>query len=147
MPAPSLPHQTPFITVTRPAGKPWLRVQWHGELTDATVVAGCETILAILQEQQLSRFLNDTTHAQGGWTDTVGWLVYDWLPRAQAAGLRHCAHVFGASRGVRLSAGMSLLMFDPAKAGFQPFRNAQAAEQWLDSIEPDQPPPAPANTD
>lgn len=137
MSAPALLYQNAFLTITRPAGQSWLRVDWHGEQTDASVMEGCETILAILQEHKLSKILNDTTHAQGCWTETVGWLVYDWLPRMQVAGMRHCAHVFGTSRGVRLSAGMSLLMFDPAKAGFQPFRDPQEAEKWLAGMVPD----------
>ncbi len=122
-----------FLIITSDDAEPWLSLEWVGEQSEASTRAGCESLLTIMQEQQIYRLLNDTSRAAGCWPGALRWLVFDWLPRIHAAGLQCCAHVYGSNHHSQMDAGAAMLLFDAEGIAIQAFRKKSSAQAWLHS--------------
>lgn len=122
-----------FLVITRDDAEPWLSLAWVGEQSEASTRTGCESLLSIMQEQQIYRILNDTSLTAGCWPGALRWLVFDWLPRMHAAGLQCCAHVYGSNYQSQMDGGAAMLLFDAEGIAIQAFREKPAALAWLHS--------------
>lgn len=72
----------------------WLIFTWIGDQTYASVVAGANAGIQLLEEKACCCLLNDNRQISGFWSEeAVGWIVANWVPRAQQAGLTHMANV------------------------------------------------------
>ncbi|MBC8085232.1 MAG: hypothetical protein H7Z21_18705, partial [Hymenobacter sp.] len=71
-----------------------LYVQWYGNLTTESVIAGARAVLPVQEKLRNPLLLNDKHRSTGDWTDALEWLEFEWLPQAYAGGLRAFAYVF-----------------------------------------------------
>lgn len=72
----------------------WLVFTWLGDQSYASVLAGANTGISLLQEKPCCCLLNDNRQASGFWSEeAVEWVVANWVPRAHQAGLTHMANL------------------------------------------------------
>lgn len=108
----------------------WLYVDWKGWHTAETVQDGCEAVLACFRKSGLTKVLNDNTNGVGDWIGAAEWTAVHWLPRMEAAGLRHFAWVQSPSRVSRRSADRSYAEAQRDEA-IHRFADRRSAEEWL----------------
>lgn len=66
---------------------------WEGYASQQDLKVACELGLEILEKTGCAYKLNDNSVLTGPWSQAVGWLEEEWLPRAMNAGLKYLAHV------------------------------------------------------
>lgn len=72
----------------------WVVFTWIGDQSFASVLAGANAGIDLLQETGCCCLLNDNRQISGFWSEeAVEWIVANWVPRAQQAGLTHMATV------------------------------------------------------
>lgn len=114
-----------------------LHVLWHGHLTADALVRGAQAglELAAFRGQLLPRrILTNHRGTSGSWEEAAPWLHYDWLPRAQACGLRQLAHLVSLDHISRLSTSPGQQEFIAALGQVcrvRSFRHLPAAWRWL----------------
>jgi hypothetical protein len=119
-----------YINIEFEKEQAYLYVDWKGYQTERSVMAGCEKMLELLQQHQLSRVLNDNTNVLGIWTPASKWVGENWFPRMKAAGLRQFAWVYSPSRLSQISTDESLKA-TPTPEIIQTFNNKEEAMRWL----------------
>ena len=108
----------------------WLYVNWRGYQNYDSVVAGCEKMLEIMQEQRCYRILNDNTKVEGQWSAAAKWGADVWFPAMREAGLEWFAWVYSSSMFSRLSTDkMVSLTENPDFIGV--FEDVDLAKDWL----------------
>jgi hypothetical protein len=125
--------QEEFLEIAFDSQNRWLYADWKGYQTEQSIKAGIDALIRQLPEYGVHKILNDNTHTLGIWLSVANWLVFDALPRARAAGLKHFAHVHGPSRFSRISAEAALLLLRPAAQDIKAFDGLEPAMEWLNS--------------
>ena len=82
---------TDFYSISYNPADNYLFVDWTGFQTQESVRKGTEKIFDTLKTLGLTKLLNDNTNCKGLWNKN--WLISDWCPVAQKAGLKKCAWV------------------------------------------------------
>lgn len=121
-------------TLTFEEADGWLRATWRGHVDAGEAMRGAENYLAHAGLFQCAYLLNDNTHLQGSWFDSVEWLQRAWLPQALGVGLRYIAHVVQADT----HADILTLTFPAAVHNvveLQLFHHIREAEEWLRSCQ------------
>lgn len=104
---------------------------WRGYHTSAAFRALNEQVLAALGEHKASRILCDIRHFLLIGAEDQRWLNSDWLPRAIAAGLRHCAIVTPLYFFNRVAVGAVVEQLDTTQLRVEYFEDAEPAQAWL----------------
>jgi hypothetical protein len=81
----------PICVVSRDDGVPCLVVQWRGYATSAQIRFIHECLVRIIERDRVSRILGDDTALVAVPAEDQDWIIWDWMPRAIAAGLRFVA--------------------------------------------------------
>jgi len=112
-----------------------LHVGWHGHLTTEALVRGVEAGMQLFDSQNPpSRILSNHALVTGDWADALPWLQYEWLPVAQARGVRALAHVLAPDTASQLISYPGSAEFTAAITQAMhtaSFRNLGPAWQWL----------------
>jgi hypothetical protein len=106
-------------------------LRWKGPQTLATVKTGYKQLHELLLTSGADKVLNDGRDVEGSWTATIPWIVYCFLPLAQAAGVLKAAHVLCQERESRMSAYAFQIYADSCEWNIALFRTIGEAEDWL----------------
>lgn len=109
----------------------WLVFTWLGDQSYASVLAGANTGIQLLQEKSCCCLLNDNRQISGFWSEeAVEWIVANWVPRAQQAGLTHMANI--VQPGSLAAVYAEAVQFGAVKnLHTQHFFFLAAAQEWL----------------
>ncbi len=126
-------YQDPGVKVTFDRLHCFTRADWASFHNKFTIRDGCELILSHITTHNNGRLLNVNKNVVGGWLDACDWLVNDWFPIAEAAGLKYLAWVTSPSTFSKLSAQY---MMRELRSGIvaREFDNEADAIAWLNSI-------------
>jgi hypothetical protein len=69
----------------------WLYYKWRGFLLTDELVSGYNTILEMLTKEKFTHILADHSSIVGPWNEVNTWLINEWTPRANEAGLKFFA--------------------------------------------------------
>ncbi|HEY8606641.1 MAG TPA: hypothetical protein VIM12_05945 [Noviherbaspirillum sp.] len=120
-----------YIEVSFDAKNNWIYANWKGYQSDASVVEGCEAILAAMSHFSATKVLNDNRLVQGIWTGVADWLARDWFQRMRIAGMKRFALLYSPSRLSRISADAAMLPADPESRHVRGFDDERLATIWL----------------
>jgi hypothetical protein len=123
-------HGAPLLRQRYYPHEQLLYVQWYGNLTAETVVAGARAVLETQQKLPCLAVLNDKQTSTGDWMEAMEWLEFEWLPQAHELGLRAFAYVFAPDLNNQLA---SLDFVNRAKQmlAVQVFYDTETALAWL----------------
>jgi PAS domain S-box-containing protein len=123
-------YHNPVVHIEYNAQHDYLLVNWSGFHNQYTVRDGCVRLLNIMQAHQCHRVLNNNSTVLGGWMEVCDWLIEEFFPAAQQAGLHCLAWVNSPSTFSKLSAIYTL---SKTSADFkaQAFNDVESAHQWL----------------
>jgi hypothetical protein len=123
-------HGAPLLRQLSYAPEQLLCVQWFGNLTTESVIAGAKTVLTAQQKLRPALLLNDKSIATGDWNDAMDWVEFEWLPLAQQYGLRAFAYVFSPDVHNQLSA-LEFFARVRQQLPIQLFYDVDTAHAWL----------------
>lgn len=106
----------------------WLRATWRGYVDPQEAQRGAEDYLQHAAQFPSPYLLNDNSHLQGPWFDSLDWLADVWLPAATRLGLRYVAHVMQADRPADI---LSNRLLTSVPFELQIFHDLSDAECWL----------------
>lgn len=109
-----------------------LVLTWSGFHNHYTVREGCIKALQLLQEHQCGKVLNNNAAVLGGWMDACDWIVDEWFPIAQSAGLKYVAWVHSNCTFSNLSAKYTFNAFKSDVVTKQ-FSDVQQGLNWLNN--------------
>jgi hypothetical protein len=104
---------------------------WRGYHTSAAFRALNEQVLMALIAHGATRVLCDIRHFLLIGAEDQRWLNSDWLPRAIAAGLSHCAIVTPLYFFNRVAVGAVVERLDTSRIRVEYFEDAEPARGWL----------------
>ena len=107
-----------------------LWVQWFGNLTPESVIAGAKAVLTTQQKLRPLLLLNDKSVATGDWSEAMDWVEFEWLPLAQQYDLRAFAYVFSPDMNNQLAA-LEFLTRVRQQLPIQLFYDLDTAQSWL----------------
>ncbi|WP_345948177.1 PAS domain-containing sensor histidine kinase [Mucilaginibacter sp. PAMB04274] len=111
----------------------YLYVDWIGFHNLHSVKDGCLKMLAYIRKYDCGRIINDNSQVIGGWMDACDWIIENFFPPAEQAGLKHLAWVLSPSLFSKLSAQYTVEHKETSVV-IQRFEDNQAAHDWLASI-------------
>lgn len=109
---------------------------WKGFHSLHTVKTGCIKLLDALSAYNCTKILNNNSNVLGTWDNAVDWVVNEWFPLAEAAGLQYIGWVYSSSTFSRLSADLTI----NKSAGniiHKTFESLEEANNWLKMLEHD----------
>lgn len=107
-----------------------LVLNWSGFHNNYTVRDGCLKALQLLEEYQCSKILNNNAAVLGGWMDACDWIVDEWFPIAQSAGLKYVAWIYSNCTFSNLSAKYTFNAFKSNVVTKQ-FNDVEQGLSWL----------------
>ncbi|WP_022823851.1 hypothetical protein [Hymenobacter norwichensis] len=119
------------LTIEYDAENHWLVFTWLGEQSYASVLAGANRGIEVLREKACCCLLNDNRQISGFWSEeAVEWVVANWMPRAQQAGLTHMANL--VQPGSLAAVYAEAVQLEAIKnMNTQHFFFLAAAQEWL----------------
>jgi hypothetical protein len=108
----------------------WLYLSWYGEQTLDSRIRAFNQVIDFLKISDCTKVLNDNRHNCSAWSDCALWVANDWLPRAEAEGMRSLAWVYSTDTEARRSAE-EMIGHLHGKAIVIPFEGLQDAKSWL----------------
>jgi len=120
----------PICAVTRDDSVPCIFVQWRGYATSAQLRYIHECLIGFIERDRISRILGDDTALVSVATEDQEWIIWDWIPRALAAGLRVVASKRPNGYHGRTSVNRIQAVISP-KLMIKSFNNLNDARQWL----------------
>jgi PAS domain S-box-containing protein len=106
---------------------------WRGFHSLHSVKTGCIQLLEALIAYNCSKILNNNTNVLGTWDNAVEWVVSEWFPLAQAAGLKYIGWVYSPSTFSRLSADLTIKR-STGNITHKTFNKVEEASDWLKTI-------------
>lgn len=119
-----------YHTIEYDANNKWVYSNWIGYQTYIGIIAGADSCLHLLLENNCSLLLNDNREVIGPWDHAVEWIVTNWAPRAIAQGLRHFANVVSPESMAALSAEAMHLGVS-GQLQMRSFGDIEQAQAWL----------------
>ena len=119
-----------YITIEYDHINEWVYNNWIGYQTYIGIVAGADSCLHQLEENNCTLLLNDNREVVGPWDHAVEWIVTNWAPRAIAQGLTHFANVVSRESMAALSADAMHLGLD-GQLQMRSFGDIDQAKAWL----------------
>ncbi|HSI90768.1 MAG TPA: hypothetical protein VK927_06590 [Adhaeribacter sp.] len=111
----------------------WFYISWYGEQTQQSRMRVFDEVLEYFNRANCTKILNDNTHNTSLWSDCSLWLLNDWLPRAEASGLRSLAWVYSKDPEVRRSAEEMISRLS-GRSIVIAFDKLEDAKAWLNSV-------------
>lgn len=125
-------YRDEHIAIEYSTADDWIYVNWRGYQNYDTVVAGCETMLKVMQEQACYKILNNNTFVEGQWSAAAKWGADVWFPAMRKAGLKWFAWIYSPSVFSRLSTDKTLKMAENPDY-INVFDDIDLAKDWLRS--------------
>jgi len=119
-----------YLSIDYDAANGWVYNRWVGYQTYIGIVAGADSCLHTLRENNCAYLLNDNREVVGPWDHAVGWIVNDWAPRAVAQGLTHFANVVSPESLAALSA-KAMYQGVSTRLQMRMFATIEEAQVWL----------------
>lgn len=116
------------------ASVPCVAMVWRGYHTTPSFRDKNEQVLGLIQERKASRMLCDIRRFLLISAADQVWLSGDWLPRAMAAGLRHCAIVTPAYFFNQVAVRSVTDQIDAHVLQVDHFESVEQARLWLQRI-------------
>jgi hypothetical protein len=113
---------------------PCVAMVWRGYHTTPSFREKNEQVLAMIRERKASRILCDIRRFLLISAADQVWLSGDWLPRAMAAGLRHCAIVTPAYFFNQVAVRSVADQIDAHVLRVDHFESEEQARLWLQRI-------------
>lgn len=123
-------HGAPLLQQFYLPAEQLLYVQWFGNLTADSVVAGAQAVLATQEQLKFPLLLNNKHGSTGDWSEAMEWLEFEWLPQAYRLGLRAFAYVFAPDLNNQL-ASLDFVARSSQLLSIQVFYDADSARTWL----------------
>lgn len=120
----------PICSVTKDDAVPCIFIQWKGYATSAQIRFIHECLIALIERNRISKILGDDTALVTVSTEDQDWIIWDWIPRAIAAGLRFAASKSPKGYYGRASVSRIQAVISP-KIGVRSFDNLADARAWL----------------
>jgi hypothetical protein len=120
----------PICAVSRDDGVPCIFVQWKGYATSAQIRFIHECLIGFIERDRVSRILGDDSALVAVTTEDQEWIIWDWTPRAIAAGLRFVASKTPNGYYGRTSVHRIQAVISP-KIMAKSFDNLADARAWL----------------
>jgi len=125
-------HKSDFLTIEYNAVDDFLHVIWTIGQSSDTIREGYEHVLSHIRSEFCRKVLDDQRHIQGIWVDIADWVVSDWYPRAQQAGLASHVVIYPEDFFGKRSTEEALRRIPGG--GIVGFEDALAAERYLVSL-------------
>lgn len=84
---------TAHLTIYYDSGNDWLFLDWQGDLTLAAVQEACVEVGYCLLQRPYRRVLNNNAEVTNVSLSVTAWLVTEFMPHLQLAGIEHLAWV------------------------------------------------------
>ncbi|UOG76157.1 hypothetical protein MTX78_06055 [Hymenobacter tibetensis] len=123
-------HGAPLLHQFYYPAEQLLYVQWFGNLTAESVVAGAKVVLQTQEKLRFPLLLNNKHGSTGDWSEAMEWLEFEWLPQAYASGLRAFAYVFAPDLNNQL-ASLEFVARSSQRLAIQVFFDPILAQVWL----------------
>jgi hypothetical protein len=120
----------PICTVTRDDDVPCIFVNWKGYATSAQIRFVHECLVGLIGRHGVSKILGDDTALVSIDNEDQEWIIWDWIPRAIAAGLRVVASKKPNGFFGRMSVDRIQAVISP-KLRIRSFDNLSDARAWL----------------
>ncbi|AMM50119.1 hypothetical protein TH61_01525 [Rufibacter sp. DG15C] len=124
---------TDFLNLEYNAVDDILISTWKGNLSNAEIKQGYESISLHLKKNFCHKLLDNHKDVRGLWAELADWVALDWYPRAKAAGLEYHACIYSTNTFSHLSTEKAIEMMQQTGIA-QGFEDATAAENWLKSF-------------
>ncbi|WP_347160369.1 hypothetical protein [Pontibacter chitinilyticus] len=121
-----------FIAIEFQHEDDWMYVNWRGFVSHHDVVDGCEEMLRLVKERQITAILNDNTLVEGMWSGAAKWGGEVWFPALRTAGLQRFAWIYSPSVLSRLSTDKTL-RHTKSPDYIKVFDDIDLAKDWLRS--------------
>jgi hypothetical protein len=123
----------PICCVSYDESIPGIFVEWRSYANSTQLRFIHERMLELLERHHASKILGDVSGLPTVHTEDQKWIIENWVPRAQAAGLRATAAkrptaYFGRLAVSALHAAM------PADVAVRSFNRLDEARRWLETI-------------
>lgn len=126
--------KNPGIEVDYDEAAKCIIANWRGFHSLHSVKTGCIKLLEALAVYNCSKILNDNTNVLGTWDNAVDWVVTEWFPLAEAAGLKYIGWVYSPSTFSRLSADLTIKK-STGNITHKTFNKAEEASDWLKIVQ------------
>jgi hypothetical protein len=120
----------PICAVSLDDAVPCIRVQWRGYATSAQLRFIHESLIGLIKRHRVSKVLGDDSALVSVTSEDQDWIIWEWLPRAIAAGLRVVASKNPNGYYGRMSVNRIQAVISP-KLRVRSFDNLTDARQWL----------------
>jgi hypothetical protein len=123
----------PICCVSYDESIPGIFVEWRSYATSAQLRFIHERVLELLEQHHASKILGDVSGLPTVHTEDQKWIIENWMPRAQAAGLRATAAKRPTANFGRLAVS-TLHSAMPAKVAVRSFNRLDDARRWLETL-------------
>lgn len=106
-----------------------LQCVWIGDQTDEGIKTAGAVIINIIQENRITKILNDNRQVKGSWKDVAVWVNEDWFPAITNAGVNRFAWIYSTDVFARFSARKAA--GNTAIVKF--FKKVEDAVEWLEA--------------
>jgi hypothetical protein len=120
----------PICAVSFDDAVPCVRLQWRGYATSAQLRFIHECLIGLIKQHHVSKILGDDTALVSVTSEDQDWIIWEWIPRAIAAGLRVIASKRPHGYYGRVSVDRILAVISP-KLRVRSFDDLTDARQWL----------------
>lgn len=120
----------PICAVSRDDDVPCICIQWKGYATSAQIRLIHERLIGLIERDRISKILGDDTALVSVSSEDQDWIIWEWMPRAIAAGLRVVASKSPNGHYGRMSVNRIQAVIAP-KLRVRSFDNLADAREWL----------------
>ncbi len=108
-----------------------LHYRWRGFLLMDELKTGFTKILELVEQRQMTALLADHANIVGPWNEIIEWLVAEWTPRANKAGLKYFAIHTATDLFSNISLELFLIDNKAPQYTTKVFDNMGDAKSWL----------------
>ncbi len=122
----------PICCVSYDENIPGIFVEWRSYANSTQLRFIHERVLELLEQHHASKILGDVSRLLTVHADDQKWIIENWMPRAQAAGLRAAAKRPTAYFGRLAISALHSAM--PAEVAVRSFNRLDEARRWLETV-------------
>jgi hypothetical protein len=110
--------------------KQQLYYKWRGFLLMDELSTGYSKIAEIVREHKITSLIADHSNIVGPWNEIVDWLVTEWTPQMNMAGLRKMAIITSTDLFSNICLELFMMDNNHAKYKVKIFDTLQEAKKW-----------------
>ncbi|MCS7019583.1 MAG: hypothetical protein RMJ87_10855 [Cytophagales bacterium] len=108
-----------------------LYYKWRGFLLIDELNTGYGKIAELVRDYKITSLIADHSNIVGPWNEIIDWLVAEWTPQMNMAGLRKMAIITATDLFSNISLELFLMDNNQAKYEIKVFDTLQEAKQWI----------------